>query len=91
MGDTVRIIDYVLSCRVMGRKVEETMMHMAVEAARERGASVVLVEYRETAKNKPCLRVWQSSGFASSDGRTFCWDPSKPYALPEPITLRWRK
>jgi FkbH-like protein len=90
-GDTVRIVDYVLSCRVMGRKVEETMVHMAVEAAREHSASVVLAEYRATAKNRPCLTFWQSCGFTNSDERIFRWDASKPYALPEQIALRWQK
>lgn len=75
-GDLVRIVDYVLSCRVMGRRIEETMAHMAVEAARERSASLVLAVYQATAKNKPCLTFWLSSGFTNSDERIFRWDTS---------------
>jgi predicted enzyme involved in methoxymalonyl-ACP biosynthesis len=78
-----------LSCRVMGRKVEETMVHMAVEAARARAASLVVAEYLPTPKNKPCLTFWQSSGFASAD-REFRWDASQAYSLPEPIDLQWQ-
>jgi FkbH-like protein len=90
-GDAVRIVDYVLSCRVMGRKIEETMAYMAVEAARERSASSVSAVYEATAKNKPCLSFWLSSGFTNTDERTFRWDTSRPYALPEPIALQWQK
>lgn len=90
-GDAVRIVDYVLSCRVTGRKIEETMVHMAVEAARERSASFVLAEYKATPKNKPCLTFWLSSGFANSGERTFRWEASQPYALPASIALRWQK
>ncbi len=54
MGDVLQIVDYVLSCRVMGRRVEETMVHIAVAAAIERGASTVVANYLPTAKNKPC-------------------------------------
>ncbi|HKQ71154.1 MAG TPA: hypothetical protein VJT73_17535, partial [Polyangiaceae bacterium] len=90
-GDAVRIVDYVLSCRVMGRKVEETMAHLAVEAARARGASSVVATFLPTAKNKPCLTFWRSSGFANVDDREFRWDAREPYPLPEPITLDWTK
>jgi len=90
-GPTVRVVDYVLSCRVMGRKVEETMAHMAVAAARDQGASRVVVEYRPTAKNKPTLSFWRSSGFTNADDREFHWDASQSYPLPEPIHLEWSK
>jgi FkbH-like protein len=90
-GDILRIVDYVLSCRVMGRKVEETMLHLAVMAARERSASKVVAEYLPTAKNKPCLSVFSTSGFETSDQRTFSWDAAKPYVLPDAIDLVWEK
>jgi FkbH-like protein len=90
-GDRVRIVDYVLSCRVMGRKVEETMVHMAVEAARSRSAAAVVAEYLPTAKNKPCLTFWLSSGFANSDNKEFRWDATQAYALPDPINLSWQQ
>jgi FkbH-like protein len=90
-GTTARIVDYVLSCRVMGRKVEETMVHLAVEHARSRGAERVEAIFVPTAKNKPCLTFWQSSGFSCDDGQTFVWDPSRPFVLPEPVQLEWRR
>jgi FkbH-like protein len=90
-GDAVRIVDYVLSSRVMGRKIEEAMVHMAVEATRERSASLVSAEYKATPKNNPCLTFWLSSGFTSSNQRTFRWDASQSYALPASIALEWRK
>jgi FkbH-like protein len=90
-GTTAKIVDYVLSCRVMGRKVEETMVHLAVEHARTRGAERVEAHFVQTAKNKPCLTFWQASGFACDDGKTFVWDARNPYPLPEPIHLEWRR
>jgi len=90
-GDVVRIIDYVLSCRVMGRKVEETMVHMAVEAAREKGARTVVAEYLPTPKNKPCLTFWRASGFANGQNGEFCWEAAQAYPLPDPIHLDWQR
>src|SRR4051794_5936939 len=40
-GSVTRIVDYLLSCRVMGRKIEEAMVHVAVETARLSGATSV--------------------------------------------------
>lgn len=87
-GDTVRVVDFVLSCRVMGRKVEDAMTHLAVEWARARGAAHVEAPFRPTSKNKPCHDYWKGSGFESdADGLRFTWDAATPFALPTCITL----
>jgi len=88
-GSTARIVDYVLSCRVMGRKVEETLLHMAVSAAFSAGASRVLAHYLKTAKNKPCLTVFKNSGFAVDENDVFSWNDSSNYLLPDVIQLVW--
>jgi FkbH-like protein len=80
------IEDFVLSCRVMGRKVEETIVHVATTLAREGGATRVQAEYLPTKKNGPCLAFWQQSGFAS-EGATFVWETVADYACPEAVKL----
>ncbi len=85
------IVDFVLSCRVMGRKVEETMVHIAVSAAVARGATQVIAKYLPTAKNKPCLAFWQQSGFAADEQLVFKWNTDTAYALPEAIALDWQR
>jgi FkbH-like protein len=89
-GAEAKIVDFVLSCRVMGRRVEDTMVHVAVERARAQGAQRVVAHFRPTAKNKPCLSFWQGSGFANDGGERFSWDSSKPYALPDVVRLELR-
>jgi FkbH-like protein len=89
-GGTAQIVDYVLSCRVMGRRIEETLVHLAVEQARVANAATVEVKHLPTPKNKPCLEFWKRSGFEAVDG-LFKWDASKPYALPAAIALEWKK
>jgi FkbH-like protein len=83
----VNVVDFVLSCRVMGRRVEETMVHLAVEAARKRSRQRVVAELRPTAKNKPCLTFLEESKLRSENGMTFVWDASEPYPLPGVIAL----
>ncbi len=85
-GADSKIVDFVLSCRVMGREVEGAMVHLAVEHARARGAAQVEALFVPTSKNKPCLSFWQRSGFASDDGARFVWEGGA-YALPPAVQL----
>jgi len=90
-GDVAAVVDFVLSCRVMGRKVEETMVHVAVRAAIARSAKSVSARYLPTPKNKPCLTFWQTSGFNNQADAFFTWDTASVYPLPDAIRLDWRR
>jgi len=83
-----RIVDFVLSCRVMGRKVEETMLHVAVHHARTAGATEIIAEYKPTAKNKPCQEFFRKSGFTIGQPENlFCWDARQEYPALAAIRL----
>jgi FkbH-like protein len=86
---TCRVVDFILSCRVMGRRVEHTMAYLAVAWAREAGLRRVQAAFEPTAKNKPCHDFWLTSGFEADDGRLFTWDAARAYPLPAPVALRW--
>lgn len=85
-GTDAHIIDFVLSCRVMGRRVEETLLHLASEFGRERGATRLIADYIETAKNKPCLEFFERSGL-TRDGSRFSAELHDPLPLPSCISL----
>jgi FkbH-like protein len=86
-----QIVDFILSCRVMGRKIEETMLHIAVTHARRSGATLVLARYLPTPRNGPCLAFWEdNSGFTRSDesgSALFVWDARVEYPVPDVVTL----
>jgi FkbH-like protein len=85
---TAHVVDFVLSCRVMGRRVEETMAHVAVELARRHGLSRVVAELIPTAKNKPCRTFFEGSRFQhTTGGNTFVWETYEPYPCPAAISL----
>lgn len=86
-GDALEIVDYVLSCRAMGREVEQTMAWLAVEAARAAGLARTIARYVPTARNRPTLDFWQTSGFATDDSLVFCFASALPYACPDAVTL----
>jgi FkbH-like protein len=83
-----QIVDFILSCRVIGRKVEETMLFTAVQYARSLGLKDVKTEYIPTPKNKPCLDFWKKSGFQlNENGSLFTWDLRKEYDLPNQVEV----
>ena len=84
----VRLLDFILSCRVFGRQVEETMVHLAAAAARAAGARHLVAELVPTEKNKPCRTFFQErSGFTALSDTTFELDLSNPVDPPDWVTL----
>ena len=64
------LTDYLLSCRVMGRRVEETMLHVAVARCRAQGARQLVADFRSTLAQRALSRF--SASFGSARDR----DPS---------------
>lgn len=77
---SARIIDFVLSCRVMGRRIEEIMVHHAIDYVKSLGLKQVEAYYKETKKNKPCFEFWKRSGFYFVE-KDYCfyWDNTQEY------------
>jgi FkbH-like protein len=86
-GNAMRMTDFLLSCRVLGRNVEEAMLSIAVNEARSRGASTLIADFVPTPRNGPCLEFLQRSGLEPSSSHRFTWDVSRPYAVPEWVTV----
>jgi FkbH-like protein len=86
-GNVCHIVDYVLSCRVMGRRVEEAMVHLAVDTARSLSLGQVVADLIPTKKNGPCLEFWKRSGFQREGETRFTWDTSQEYPLSPVIAL----
>lgn len=59
----ITIDTWLLSCRVMGRRVEDVMLHSLLRHATRRGADVVLGAYRPTSKNAPVRDLFDRLGF----------------------------
>jgi FkbH-like protein len=86
-GGAARVVDFVLSCRVMGRKVEESMLHVAVEWARSVDSREVRLEYVPSAKNRPCLDFLIRSKLVREDENLFVWDAACAYPLHPAVRL----
>lgn len=83
-----RIVDFVLSCRVFGRRIEWVMLRTVIDYAKSLGLKQVVAAYKRTEKNKPCLEFFGRSGFERDNGEdVFRWDTQKPYAAPDFIKV----
>ncbi len=83
-----QIVDFILSCRVMGRKIEEAMLATAIHYAQTQGVEEVYARYIPTAKNKPCLDFFKSlAPRFQQQGECFIQGGKKPFPVPEHITL----
>ena len=91
-GDAeAEVSDFILSCRAMGRKVEETMLHYLVRAVRPMGIRRLNAVYRPTEKNKPCLEFLDRSGLAAGEEENqYYWTLNQDYPLPDGIHLEDR-
>jgi FkbH-like protein len=85
--DCAVISDFVLSCRVIGRKVEEAMLATAIDYCKSRGLNEVTAGYIPTPKNGPCLVFFRNSGFEETATHVFRWSLNKPYPVPEYIQV----
>jgi len=84
--DDAKVCDFVLSCRAFGRYVEQVMVAVAAEYCSSLGLERLIATYIPTAKNKPCLEFWKSSGFQWNQGdSTFSWTLDKDYPYPQAV------
>jgi FkbH-like protein len=82
------IVDFLLSCRVFGKNIEDAMFATLVSEARARGATSVTATYIPSTKNKPCLEFLRRiASHCNTDGRTFSWDMGHEFDVPTHIRL----
>ncbi len=86
-GAAAQVVDFILSCRVFGRRVEEAMLHVAIRHARAAGARSVAAQYLATPKNKPTLSFLQRSGLAAGPGDRFSWAEDRDYPAPQLVSV----
>jgi FkbH-like protein len=70
-GDTLRIDNWLISCRVLGRRVEDAMLAAALTFAAGCKCDFVLGEYIPTAKNGQVSGIFEKYGFERQSGQNF--------------------
>jgi FkbH-like protein len=88
-GGTAILADFVLSCRVLGRGVEQVMLSTMAECARSVGSRRLVAHYLPTERNGPCKSFFDDhSGFARLGESGYVWELSRAYPAPGHVTVR---
>ncbi len=83
-----RIVDFVLSCRAFGLRIEEAMLIATIRYSQSVGLIKVQAKYISTPKNKPCLNFWRKTIFEFDKKRNiFFYSPGKTHYFPRYITI----
>jgi FkbH-like protein len=90
-GDDAYIDNFLLSCRVFGRGIEQSALSVLLRHAKDTGASAVCGSYRATAKNVKVKDFYPRYGFevVSEDeaGAVFRHDLAEIVAVPRHVRL----
>jgi FkbH-like protein len=84
VGVEARIVDFVMSCRVMGKKVEEVLLGYAVSRAQSAGADRVVASPVDGPRNQPAKDFFATK-FLSGDSASI--DPAR-VAVPSQISFK---
>jgi FkbH-like protein len=66
----IQIRDFMLSCRVQGKFLEQAFFHHLIEHHNPEAATTLWVNFRETDRNKPAQQVLESLGFRKCNPAT---------------------
>jgi len=69
VGSEMRLLPFVLSCRVFGYGIEHGVMDHLRHVARERGAERIVGRYVATPQNAPCKSFLADNGFVEDGDR----------------------
>ena len=90
-GNTLSIDTWLMSCRVLGRGVENATLNLLVEQALELGCDILRGEYRPTAKNGMVRDHYRQLGFTlteeAADGITH-WELPLTGYTPRPTHMK---
>lgn len=90
MGNAWLVDTWLMSCRVLGRRVEEAMLAELMEAARRRGIDHIHAQYLPTEKNGMVANHFDKLGFAlheehANGTRSYYFDVSTYVGQPLPF------
>lgn len=86
-GEEAEVVDFIMSCRVMGRKIEEAMLGVALAKAAERGAKLGFARFQPTKRNQPMLEFLKRSGLSEDEENLYRWNLESAYPQPDFLTI----
>lgn len=72
--EEILITDFLLSCRVLGRGVEDTLLNFAVEEGTKDHCKDLHFPFKATQKNNACRLFLETSKLKKGEDDSFFWD-----------------
>jgi FkbH-like protein len=96
VSDEAMLESFLMSCRVIGRDIENAMLSLVMDAARAHGCKRLTGGFLPTAKNAMAADFYQDHGFTSDgrvekDGVTWWTHETALGAAPLPAAVRIKK
>ena len=88
-GPVALVTDFVLSCRVLGRLIEETLLAWTIVQAKTEGTGYVEAVLTETPRNGPCRDFFLHSGMEMIAPHRFRWATSRLMPFPDGIAVEF--
>ena len=90
-GEHAEVTDFVVSCRVIGRGVEQVMLSVIIDHATKMRKNRLLAEFHPTERNEPCRiffrEISKLERSNSSERELYSWDLLRTYEPPAYITI----
>lgn len=79
---------FLLSCRIIGRGIEEGILGKIIEMAKKEGVKKIKAQFIPTQKNKPAENFLSNYGF-QKEGKYWIFSLQNPIKIPTHITVRF--
>lgn len=86
-GDRAGLVEFCLSCRVMGRGIEEAILHHLTERIQVLGLTVLGVRPVDTERNRPCRDLFARAFAATGEPGVLEWRLPPVFPLPGHVRL----
>lgn len=84
----LNIDSFIMSCRVIGREIENAVLYFIVNTAKEKNIKRLTADIIPTPKNEPCRNVYKNYGFEEVKENSWALDiTKKDFELPDYFQL----
>lgn len=84
------VVDLILSCRAMGRGIEDTMLYLISQKAKDAFTDGFQLKYLKTKRNNPMLRFLKESSLSTKDGILFNSEKSIIFHKPSSVKINYQ-
>ena len=84
------VIDLILSCRAMGRGIEETMLYLISKNVKDTSSKSFLINYKKSAKNNPVLYFLKSTKLENHENTKFYSSNINNFPKPDSVKIIYK-